>query len=1237
MTTIVPRASEPSFVEFDRTGRAVDGADRLEAGTATTRVPSRTLVELIGSEALQGIQDAFAIAFDIPTVILDHEGHNVNEITHRVAFCEDFTRPSTAGSQCLDCDRSGIRISSRTRRPTIFTCWNQLHDCTVPIVSSRGEVFGYFLSGQVLTEENLDVQAYRAVAREHGIDEDAYVEAAAKLRVFPLATYARSIECIGVLARMIGDQASAALRHRELLDSLLVAQGQTQRLAGELDEIAAISSQIAGSEDQVAAMHRLADAIERVIPLDSMVIFELQPDSRLHPVMVRDPFASALAQWKPPVGSGLVGTVVKTGAILHLDDVTLDPRFEPIPGVPAEPEALLAVPLQLSGAIIGAIQVSRFQKQIFTEHERDLLKVIASYTAIALGAASLQADTVRYADVTRSQRALREALATGVSVAALLDELARQAQVLFACDRIALRIQQAEGAVSTRLHMTQREQQRFEREHADTIAGAHGSSEPVTVSDGTSTALVVPLQADHRSSGHLICIRQHGFPALEQHLALVFAQQSGMVIESAIAQHRVRSLGARARRLAEIGGAVARAQQRDELTDAVTRAHELVDGRLTMLALSDEMLGGFRVEITKAHGEGRDVRTAGRPELRLPEVRGDSADFEDLFDAWGSAFAQAIGCDADCGGAAAVPVWQGPALAGAIIVIGPAALDRDGRSLLQSVARLVEVALRPTSSDTLPPDTLERHLMRMHESAQRLLTIDDPAQLARTVIEEFVSLSGGDGALLVEVRPGCAPQRIASTGLTRSMQQRLLRALTAGQSATDSSYRKVPEVQCTFELGGGGLLLFAGPPASGPPMLDLRIQTGFVGYAGLALERARELAKARAEAELIERERTDLVEEAARLAAIVETTSRLTDAALSPAGCERMTELLAELLGGDVAIYGTDGLRIAVSNEDNELLAVERLDLCDVSSASHHADPASTGRLVTTPILADGDHMGWIAHVTNSPSATEPAVIASAARASAITLLRARAADEAESRVRGDFVDSLLRVREPSEELIRHGSSLGYDLTQPWRVAVAEIPRAGTTDLYRLAMRWAAHLSDQLLMAERGGELVIVGPSDGRWPEDLHQHLAPLVSVRLGVGPSTVTDGFSGSHSAAMHAARAMGRLGRTGVMRIDDDRLEQLLLRSADPDRLAGFQRRILGPLDDYDREHDSSLRETLELACQCGWNMLAAARAAHVHHSTLRYRLARIAQLTGLDLTEQDGRLAAHLALLVDRLAPS
>ena len=253
----------------------------------TTRQSPTTLVELIGRDTLQSIQDAFATAFDIPTVILDHEGRNVNEITFRVTFCEDLTRPSAAGERCLGCDVAAMRESEATRRPTTFRCWAGLNDSTVPIVSSDGRLFGHFLAGQVHYEAPADTSGFRAIAREIGLDEDAYEAAARAVRVIPEAVYRHRIDCLGILARMIADQASAALANRALLDDALSANEQTRRMTAELEAIASQVSLIAGGDDLLATVSRLVDAARDVVPFDGAAVF-LQQGADFSPVLVRD-------------------------------------------------------------------------------------------------------------------------------------------------------------------------------------------------------------------------------------------------------------------------------------------------------------------------------------------------------------------------------------------------------------------------------------------------------------------------------------------------------------------------------------------------------------------------------------------------------------------------------------------------------------------------------------------------------------------------------------------------------------------------------------------------------------------------------------------------------------------------------------------------------------------------------------------------------------------------------------
>jgi hypothetical protein len=76
------------------------------------------------------------------------------------------------------------------------------------------------------------------------------------------------------------------------------------------------------------------------------------------------------------------------------------------------------------------------------------------------------------------------------------------------------------------------------------------------------------------------------------------------------------------------------------------------------------------------------------------------------------------------------------------------------------------------------------------------------------------------------------------------------------------------------------------------------------------------------------------------------------------------------------------------------------------------------------------------------------------------------------------------------------------------------------------------------------------------------------------------------------------------------------------------------------YDQERSSSLLETLEEFLGRRGNISATAEALHVHQNTLRQRLRRIMQLSGLDLRKDDWlmvELAVKLVRLQQALAPT
>ena len=105
-------------------------------------------------------------------------------------------------------------------------------------------------------------------------------------------------------------------------------------------------------------------------------------------------------------------------------------------------------------------------------------------------------------------------------------------------------------------------------------------------------------------------------------------------------------------------------------------------------------------------------------------------------------------------------------------------------------------------------------------------------------------------------------------------------------------------------------------------------------------------------------------------------------------------------------------------------------------------------------------------------------------------------------------------------------------------------------------------------------------------------------------------------------------------MLEIQDDSLESILLEAADPTRLVRFVDTIVKPIEEYDSRKGANRLHSLETATRLNWNLQGAARACHVHVTTFRYRLTRIEQLTGLNLSGADGRLTAELALRARRV---
>jgi purine catabolism regulator len=137
-------------------------------------------------------------------------------------------------------------------------------------------------------------------------------------------------------------------------------------------------------------------------------------------------------------------------------------------------------------------------------------------------------------------------------------------------------------------------------------------------------------------------------------------------------------------------------------------------------------------------------------------------------------------------------------------------------------------------------------------------------------------------------------------------------------------------------------------------------------------------------------------------------------------------------------------------------------------------------------------------------------------------------------------------------------------------------------------------------------------------------------------GPAETLADWPTVHAQAVQAMRLGKRLNKETLIRYNSVGIFQLLAQLEDQPALRKFCDQVAGPLVNYDKQHRSSLVETLNAFFNHHGNVSQTADALYIHRNTLLYRLERIQDLTGQDLDQADNRLALHLALRLWQLRP-
>ena len=272
---------------------------------------------------------------------------------------------------------------------------------------------------------------------------------------------------------------------------------------------------------------------------------------------------------------------------------------------------------------------------------------------------------------------------------------------------------------------------------------------------------------------------------------------------------------------------------------------------------------------------------------------------------------------------------------------------------------------------------------------------------------------------------------------------------------------------------------------------------------------------------------------------------------------------------------------------------------------------------------------------------------------------RVRAPERASETAAADFLRAVLaRELTDRDELLARAKELSLDVQDGASMVVARAhPQSPTDEGWRgrvravaergaraVASRSIAALSERdgnpgaevLLLVPGGDEAAAARAADGV----LREMEAGLSGYTFAIGRSRIAadpaDLPRAASEALLAANVAQGSSDGGTALAFEQTGAYRLLLSamSENPSELQRFYEETVEPLVAYDEQYETELVRTLEAFLEADGNVAGTAQRLFTHRHTIYYRLERVRELSGHDVSSSDGREKLSLGLKAMRV---
>jgi sugar diacid utilization regulator len=367
----------------------------------------------------------------------------------------------------------------------------------------------------------------------------------------------------------------------------------------------------------------------------------------------------------------------------------------------------------------------------------------------------------------------------------------------------------------------------------------------------------------------------------------------------------------------------------------------------------------------------------------------------------------------------------------------------------------------------------------------------------------------------------------------------------------------------------------------------------------------------------------------------------ITEAVESGAGLPEVVRAAAKALDASLAVTDAWGATLAVAARSP---AEER------SLLSHGKGVSSTPLRVADTVVGTL-HM----RVKSEPSVSMQRLLVTMI---ASEVERVRAPERVSETAAADFLRAVLhRELTAREELVGRAKELALEVQDGASMIVARAhPQSPTDDGWRgrvraIAERGARAVVNRSIAAlsERdgilGAEVLVLVPggeeataaraADGV----LREMEAALAGYTFALGRSRIAADpaeLPRAASEALLAANVAEGAGDGVALAFEQTGAYRLLLStmSENPAELQRFYAETVEPLVAYDEQYETELVRTLETFLEADGNVAGTAQRLFTHRHTIYYRLERVRELSGLDVSSSDGREKLSLGLKAMRV---